>query len=90
MQTFLNKMKLVWTDTTLRKRVLFVLFALIIFRLLSAVPIPSVDAQELARFLSSNQFFGVLNIFSEEVDEPFHHHARRRTLHHQPPSLCSF
>ena len=57
-------MKLVWTDTTLRKRVLFVLFALIIFRLLSAVPIPSVDAQELARFLSSNQFFGVLNIFS--------------------------
>jgi len=64
MQNFLNKMKLVWTDTTLRKRVLFVLFALIIFRLLSAVPIPGIDALELSRFLSNNQFFGILNIFS--------------------------
>lgn len=64
MQTFLNKMKLIWTDTTLRKRVLFVLFALIVFRLLSAIPIPGIDTLELNRFLSNNQFFGILNIFS--------------------------
>ena len=64
MQNFWNKMKLVWTDTTLRKRVLFVLFALIIFRLLSAIPIPGVDPVELSRFLANNQFFGILNIFS--------------------------
>lgn len=64
MQNFLNKMKLVWTDTTLRKRVLFVFFALIVFRLLSAIPIPGIDALQLSRFLSNNQFFGILNIFS--------------------------
>lgn len=64
MQNFLNKTKLVWTDTTLRKRVLFVFFALIIFRLLSAIPIPGIDTIELNRFLSNNQFFGILNIFS--------------------------
>ena len=64
MQNFLNKLKLVWTDTTLRKRVLFVLFSLIIFRLLSTIPIPSIDTLELNRFLSNNQFFGILNIFS--------------------------
>ncbi len=64
MQNFLNKMKLIWTDMTLRKRVLFVLFALIIFRLFSAIPIPGIDALELSRFLSNNQFFGILNIFS--------------------------
>ena len=64
MQNFLNKMKLVWTDVTLRNRVLFVLFALIIFRLLSAIPIPGIDTLELSRFLSNNQFFGILNIFS--------------------------
>lgn len=64
MQTFLNKMKLVWTDISLRKKVLFVLFALIVFRLLSAIPIPGIDALELSRFLSNNQFFGILNIFS--------------------------
>ena len=64
MQNFLNKMKLVWTDTTLRKRVLFVFLALIVFRLLSAIPIPGVDSLALSRFLSNNQFFGILNIFS--------------------------
>ena len=64
MQNFLNKMKLIWTDITLRKRVLFVLFALIVFRLLSAIPIPGIDTLELNRFLSNNQFFGILNIFS--------------------------
>src|ERR1035437_6884394 len=64
MQNFWNKMKLIWTDTTLRKKVLFVFFALIIFRLLSAIPIPGIDTVELNRFLSNNQFFGILNIFS--------------------------
>src|SRR3989339_1589102 len=64
MGTFFNKMKLIWTDTTLRKRVLFVFFALILFRLLSAIPIPGIDTIELNRFLSNNQFFGILNIFS--------------------------
>src|SRR3989344_312311 len=64
MQNFLNKTKLVWTDTTLRKRVLFVFLSLIVFRLLSAIPIPGIDTLALNRFLSNNQFFGILNIFS--------------------------
>ena len=34
------------------------------FRLLSAIPIPGVDENRLAAFLSSNQLVGVLNIFS--------------------------
>jgi len=64
MQNFLNKIKLIWTDTTLRRRLLFVLGALIVFRLLAAIPIPGIDTLELNRFLSNNQFFGILNIFS--------------------------
>ncbi|MFA5937279.1 MAG: preprotein translocase subunit SecY [Candidatus Paceibacterota bacterium] len=64
MQNFLSKIKLIWTDTLLRKRVLFVIFALVIFRLLSAIPIPGIDTLELSRFLTNNQFFGILNIFS--------------------------
>jgi preprotein translocase subunit SecY len=64
MQEFFNKMKLIWTDKTLRKRVLFVLFALIVFRLLATIPIPGIDTNELNNFLSNNQFFGILNIFS--------------------------
>lgn len=64
MQNFWTKIKLIWTDATLRKRVLFVFVALIIFRLLAAIPIPGIDTLALNRFLSNNQFFGILNIFS--------------------------
>jgi len=64
MENFLNKIKLIWTDTVLRKRVLFVLFSLVVFRLLSSIPIPGIDTLELNRFLTNNQFFGILNIFS--------------------------
>ncbi|OGI73106.1 preprotein translocase subunit SecY [Candidatus Nomurabacteria bacterium RIFCSPHIGHO2_02_FULL_41_18] len=64
MQNFFSKIKLIWTDKSLRRKVIFVLFSLIIFRLLSAIPIPGIDTLALERFLSSNQFFGILNIFS--------------------------
>lgn len=64
MQNFWHKIKLIWTDYSLRRKVLFVLFALIVFRMLSAIPIPGIDTVALERFLSNNQFFGILNIFS--------------------------
>ena len=64
MQNFGNKMKMIWTDSSLRKKILFVLGALVIFRLLASIPIPGIDTVELNRFLSNNQFFGILNIFS--------------------------
>ena len=61
---FVRKIKLVFTDPTLRNRVLFVLGALIVFRLLAAIPIPGVTIAALQSFLSNNQFFGLLNVFS--------------------------
>ncbi len=64
MQSFWKKIKMIWTDISLRKRVLFVFGALILFRLLSTIPIPGIDTAQLERFLSNNQFFGILNIFS--------------------------
>ncbi|MEK7069331.1 MAG: preprotein translocase subunit SecY, partial [Patescibacteria group bacterium] len=64
MENFWSKIKLIWTDASLRKKVIFVLFSLIVFRLLSAIPIPGIDTLALERFLSNNQFFGILNIFS--------------------------
>ncbi len=64
MENSWGKIKLIWTDSSLRKKILFVLGALIVFRLLSAIPIPGIDTVALTRFLSNNQFFGILNIFS--------------------------
>lgn len=64
METILNKIKMIFTDKTLRSRILFVLGALILFRFLSAIPIPSIDATKLSMFINNNQFLGVLNMFS--------------------------
>ncbi len=64
MQTFFRKIKLIFTEPAIRNRVLFVLGALVIFRLLAAVPIPGVDQSVLEQFFSNNQFLGLLNIFS--------------------------
>jgi len=37
---------------------------LAIFRLISSVPIPGIDAEKLRQFFEANQFFGLLNLFS--------------------------
>jgi len=64
MQTFLRKIKIAFSDKSLRKRILFVLFAFVLFRIFAAIPIPGVNDLKLNEFLSDNQFFGILNIFS--------------------------
>ena len=64
MEQFITKLKLIVNDPNLRKRILFTLGALVIFRALAAVPIPGIDLVQLQRFFSNNQFFGLLNIFS--------------------------
>src|SRR3989344_5227019 len=61
---FVRKVRLIIEDETLRTRVLFVLGALIVFRILAAIPIPGIDAADLASYLGDNQFLGLLNIFS--------------------------
>lgn len=47
-----------------RKRILFVLLILGVFRVAAAVPVPGIDASQLRAFFDGNQFFGILNIFS--------------------------
>jgi preprotein translocase subunit SecY len=64
MQNFLNKIKIIFGDAGLRKKIFFVLLFLIAFRLGANIPIPGVDPIRLSNFLSGNQFFGMLNIFS--------------------------
>jgi preprotein translocase subunit SecY len=64
MQKFFHKLSLIFTEPAIRNRVLFVLGALVIFRLLAAIPIPGVDATVLDQFFSNNEFLGLLNIFS--------------------------
>ena len=64
MKEFFNKFTLVFSDKVLRKRIFFTLFALVLFRVLASIPVPGVDHGRLAQFFTSNEFFGLLNIFS--------------------------
>jgi preprotein translocase subunit SecY len=64
MSNFWQKIKLIFRDPDLRKKILFIVLILAIFRLAAVIPIPGVDIAKLNSFLSGNQFFGLLNIFS--------------------------
>lgn len=64
LNSFFHKLKLAFGDSGIRGRVLFLVGALAVFRLLASIPIPGVDKNALAAFFANNQFFGLLNIFS--------------------------
>ena len=64
MQSFLQKIKIIWNDKALRNRIFVVFGLLVVFRLLATIPVPGIDAGKLSSFLGNNQFFGILNLFS--------------------------
>ena len=64
MNNFFYKLRLIVSDPVLRKRTLFVLGALAVFRAAAAIPIPGVDHAALLQFFQNNQFLGLLNVFS--------------------------
>lgn len=62
--SFFSKLKKIFQDSVLRKKILFVLAILVVFRILAAIPIPGVDTLQLQSFMSQNEFLGFINIFS--------------------------
>jgi preprotein translocase subunit SecY len=64
MNSIFQKIATVIKDPAIRKRVLFTVGALVVFRLLATIPIPGIDHESLGRLLAGNQFFGLLDIFS--------------------------
>lgn len=64
MNAFFEKARLVLGDKVLRRRIFMTLALLTAFRLLAAIPVPGVDASQLASFFGSNQLLGLFNIFT--------------------------
>ena len=64
MQNLIQKLTVIFKDPILRKRIGFTVLALVLFRVLAAIPIPSVNPATLSSLLNSSQLFGFLNIFS--------------------------
>ena len=60
----MNTIKAIFGDRGLRNRIFFVIGILVLTRVLSVVPIPGIDASNLASFLENNGFLGLLNIFA--------------------------
>ncbi len=48
----------------LRKKIIFVLMMLVIFRIAANIPVPGIDVERLRQFFASNQLFGLMNIFT--------------------------
>lgn len=48
----------------LRKKVFIILLLLVVFRIMATIPLPNVDREQLQLFLTSNQMFGLFNVFT--------------------------
>ncbi len=48
----------------LRNKILFVLGAFVVFRIIANVPVPGIDVSKLRSFFEGNQLFGLLNLFT--------------------------
>ena len=53
-----------WKVKDLRRKFLFTLGILAIFRLLAVIPVPGIDRAALSQLFSGNQILGLLDIFS--------------------------
>lgn len=60
----IQTLKLAMQDPILRKKILFTLFLVTVFRIFAFLPVPVVDFDALRNLFSSSQFFALLDIFS--------------------------
>jgi preprotein translocase subunit SecY len=60
LQAVLNAFKI----PDIRRKILFTIAMLVIFRMIASVPIPGVDREGIRAFIETNQLLGMLNLFS--------------------------
>ncbi|HQB50717.1 MAG TPA: preprotein translocase subunit SecY [bacterium] len=60
----MEKLLKIWRTRELRNNILFVIAMLVIFRLAAHIPVPGVNTQALRDLFASNQFLGLMNLFS--------------------------
>ena len=59
-----EKIQQIWKIKDIRKNILIVLGLLVIYRVVAHIPVPGVDVQALREFLSGQQMFQLLDVFS--------------------------
>ncbi|MCX6790840.1 MAG: preprotein translocase subunit SecY [Candidatus Gribaldobacteria bacterium] len=58
-----QKLLFVFKDKQLRNKILFVLGVFVVFRLAANIPVLGVDVDNLKRFIETNQYLGLMNLF---------------------------
>lgn len=64
MQSVLGSILNIFKTPDLRRKILFTVFIIFVFRFFAHVPIPGVDSSALKRLFSESQLLGLLDIFS--------------------------
>lgn len=60
----MNKYLQIFKRPELRNKIIFIIGILIVSRLISNIPIPSIDANQLRDFFAQNQIFGLISTFT--------------------------
>ncbi|MBU1613036.1 preprotein translocase subunit SecY [Patescibacteria group bacterium] len=60
-----------WKIEDIRRNMLFVIGALVIFRVVAHIPVPGVNLENLRHLFESNQILGLMNLFSGGTMENF-------------------
>ncbi|MEX1052507.1 MAG: preprotein translocase subunit SecY [Patescibacteria group bacterium] len=64
MKEIAEKVKLLFSDKSLKRKLFFTLFILFVFRVFVFLPVPTIDLEKLRVLFSENQFLSLLDIFS--------------------------
>lgn len=64
MKSIVEKIRTIWQDVSLRKKIIFTFFIFLVFRIFAFLPVPVVNLTRLRVLFSTNQFLSLLDIFS--------------------------
>lgn len=64
MNSAIEKVKMIWKDKTVRRKILVTFLIFFIFRVFAFVPVPAVHVARLKDIFNQNQFLALLDIFS--------------------------
>ena len=67
LETFKNA----WKVVEIRKKLLFTLLIVAIFRIGCCIPVPGVDMEEVAKVVNGNSFFGLFNVLTGGAFEKY-------------------
>jgi len=64
MKNLKEKIKILFQDENLKKKILFTLFIFLVFRIFAFLPVPAINLYQLRALFAKNQFLSLLDIFS--------------------------